>query len=177
MPGALHPVLPWLWQLADEDVVKLQVPSSLAKAMVAALRSVPENEAAAAGGNLRILISTLEWTWGLDASSANSVPPQGGPSSVPVDVPPTVPGSMPQKSQMPAPKPIKVPPSAPQPRQGLPPMSPAVTHAHAHRRPELAMESPRSVHRRRSSTEGMQAMQAQLDAMQAELLSSPRPRG
>lgn len=151
LPG----VLPWLWQLADEDIVRLPVPSGLAASVVVALKEVPEDCAALVGGNLPLLVSTLEWLWSLSAPSPSPPPASTRPhhrSATHAHAPAT-------------------PPS------GLPPVSPLSVHAAQQRAAAPDASTPRGSHRRRASKDGIHAMQAQLNAMQAELVNSPRVRG
>eukprot|EP00873_Tetraselmis_striata_P028428 jgi/Tetstr1/448692/TSEL_035932.t1 len=151
LPG----VLPWLWQLADEDIVRLPVPSGLAASVVVALKEVPEDCAALVGGNLPLLVSTLEWLWSLSAPSPSPPPASTRPhhrSAIHAHAPAT-------------------PPS------GLPPVSPLSVHAAQQRAAAPDASTPRGSHRRRASKDGIHAMQAQLNAMQAELVNSPRVRG
>ena len=209
-------MLPWLWQLADEDVVNLAVPRQLAAATVAALRSVPPNEASAEGNNLQLLISALEWTWGSllkqqqQAEEQKKVPPQqppsggGGPSGKPpLKVPSSAargagasPSRIPQSprrsfsDQSPfqqggTPPPQKVQPQTQQ-QQRLRPPSPSPgprARSQSPLAPRALSPTPGSAgsHRpprqRASMGEGLNEMQAQLDAMQAELYNSPRVRG
>eukprot|EP00192_Tetraselmis_astigmatica_P009746 CAMPEP_0117694854 /NCGR_PEP_ID=MMETSP0804-20121206/27734_1 /TAXON_ID=1074897 /ORGANISM="Tetraselmis astigmatica, Strain CCMP880" /LENGTH=892 /DNA_ID=CAMNT_0005508699 /DNA_START=82 /DNA_END=2761 /DNA_ORIENTATION=+ len=213
--AVLPAVLPWLWQLADEDVVQLFVPSSIASSVLAALRGLADDPAAA-NGNLPMLIATLEWTWGLLAAEgaeeqsggpAPSSPPRsstaGGASHASTPPPakaqtvaaaapssPAVqqytPSRFQQAGQQIPGRVVAVAAAA----SGLPPMSPAPAGRTPATQPRprpagpppraaflsAAAESPRSAHRRRPSLDGIDAMQAQLNAMQAELINIPSPR-
>lgn len=158
------------------------MPAAISRALVAALQEYCEGDKGeSAPGNIPMLVATLEWIWGMPPKGQHhSSPPRLGaaPSTNRPPIKLSVADAMPQSPAKSTSTPA---------RSGLPPMSPAALPksnlgvAAQRQRPapgnHVPSESPRLVHRRRPSLEGIDAMQAQLNALQVELKNSPRYPG
>uniref|UniRef100_A0A061SFE2 TORTIFOLIA1/SINE1-2 N-terminal domain-containing protein n=2 Tax=Tetraselmis sp. GSL018 TaxID=582737 RepID=A0A061SFE2_9CHLO len=188
----LPAAIPWLWQLADEEVAQMPVPSDIAAGLVASLHTIlGSGGPQTAGCNLGILVSTLEWTLGMSAAD-----PRAGSGGV-WDA--TNHGAREKHLQIAAvddhsPFLAEGPGAASKSSEragrcqsGLPPISPAsggISPVPLQRTRSQGANvaasphdpSPQPSHRRRQSVEGIDAMKAELSALQAELVNSPNYR-